>query len=78
MSPQETSRALAEFLKWAMEDGPFNGCDLDGGSVQDKAEELGLLKIEPYDEAKHGESEFDIDPGDDWYVLSDDVKELLK
>ncbi len=77
MTSQETARALAEFLKWCMENA-WTCCELDGADVHDKAEALGLLKIEPYDPEAHGESEFDIEPGDEWNSLSDDVKELLK
>lgn len=48
---------LAEFFRWAMENGPFDGCELDGGDVQEKAAALGL--IEP---AK---------AQDDWWVYTE-------
>lgn len=54
---QGSTTALAEFFRWAMENGPFNGCDLDGGGVQDKAASLGL--IEPAKDR------------DDWWVYTD-------
>jgi hypothetical protein len=55
-------------------EGPFDGCDLDGGSVQDKAEALGLIVKEPYDPAKHGDNDCDIEPGQDWFVFAPGLK----
>jgi hypothetical protein len=80
MNQHETARALAEFLKWALEDGAWQGLDLDGGDIEIKAGDLGLLIVVPYDPAVHGDGgfEFDIEPGDDWYELKDEVKALLK
>jgi hypothetical protein len=63
------SRAFA-FVSWAMVDGPWQGCDLDGLAVQEKAQELGLLTKTKYDPETHGESEFDCEPGDEWFVLN--------
>jgi len=34
---------LIEFAKWAIREHRDELCDLDGGSIQDKLEELGLL-----------------------------------
>ncbi|TWA89555.1 hypothetical protein [Bradyrhizobium stylosanthis] len=72
----EDASACAQFVKWALQEGPWQGGDLDGGSIQDKAEELCLIQKVPYDPKKHGESEFGAEPGDDWYVLSDAVAGL--
>ncbi len=68
-------QALREFFRWAMTEGPWDGCDLDGGDVQEKACKLGLIIKTKYDPAKHGEPpaafDFcDIEPGDDWYVIA--------
>jgi len=60
--------ALKQFFRWAMQEGPFDGCDLDGGGVQDKAEALGLIVKAKYDPAIHGEQ--DIDPGDEIFVFA--------
>lgn len=65
-----TMERLAEFAKWAIREGAFDGTDLDGGDIQDKAEELGILIRTKYDPAKHGESA-DVDPGDDWFEFAD-------
>lgn len=35
---------LAKFVHWALETGPFDGCELDGADVQAKAHELGLIE----------------------------------
>lgn len=62
--------SLAEFARWAIRESCFWGCDLDGGGVQEKAEALGLIVKELYDPGKHGETEYNIEPGDDWFVLA--------
>jgi len=35
---------LIAFARWAIEAHREDSCDLDGGSIQDKLEELGLLE----------------------------------
>lgn len=71
-----TPQAMAEFVKWAMQEGPWDGCDLDGYDVQSKALQLGLLVRTEYDPEKHGESEYGAEPGDDWYVLAPEITAL--
>jgi hypothetical protein len=72
-----TLEKLAEFARWALEDGSWVGHDLDGSDVERKALALGLIKEVKYDPGIHGESEIDIEPGDPWFVLSDDVTAVL-
>ncbi len=72
----DINRAMAAFVKWVMQVGPWEGCDLDGALVQDKAEQLGLLSKTKYDPEVHGEAEFDIAPGEDWFVLHPDIVAL--
>jgi hypothetical protein len=46
-------------------------CDLDCFEVQDLAEMCGILRKEPYDPERHGDEyadEYDVKPGDDYYV----------
>lgn len=62
---------LPEFIRWTIENGPFDGCDLDGGSVQDKAVACGILIETKYDPKKHGGSNVAV-KGDDWFVFSDE------
>lgn len=69
---------LAGFARWAIRTGPFDGCDLDGGDVQDKAVECGLLVSVPYDPEKHGELEFDAEPGESIYEFSPELKAALR
>ncbi len=64
-----TERALLDFFTWAMNEGPFDGCSLDGCDVQDKAENLGLIVSEKYDPTIHGEHS-DREEGDDIYVFA--------
>ena len=60
-----------EFAQWAIREGAWDGCDLDGAMIQQKAVELGIVKQVPYDPEVHGESEFDCPPGDPWFVFVD-------
>ena len=61
--------ALLQFFKWAIREGPWDGCDLDGAAIQDKAESLGLLIKTQYDAEKHG-VQSDFEDGDDFYVFA--------
>ena len=42
----------------------------DGGDVQDYLHDHGILTVEKYDPEKHGDSEYDVDYGDDWYAFA--------
>lgn len=44
---QDEIERLREFAQFVMTDGPWQGCDVDGGSAQDKAEKLGLIELRP-------------------------------
>lgn len=66
----ESRDALIKFFKWAMQEGPWEGGDLDGGSIQDKAESLGLIVKTKFDPAKHGDPYNDHGEGDDWYEFA--------
>ena len=59
---------LAEFARWCIEQC-FMGHDLDGGDVQAKAAQLGLLTETKYDPAIHGENDY-ADPGAQWFVFA--------
>ena len=61
---------LRQFSEYVIRESCWRGCDADGGAVQDKAEELGLLRKEPYSQERHGESEFHFEPGDDIFVFA--------
>lgn len=52
---QENAR-LRKFWERAR-DNAFEGCDMDGGEIQEVGLELGLLRSEPYDPIKHGDHE---------------------
>jgi len=60
---------LRAFVHWALSDGSWRGTSLDGGEIQDKAIELGLVVKTKYDNAIHGESA-EAEDGDDWYMLA--------
>jgi hypothetical protein len=68
---------LAEFVRWAVEDNCWHGYDLEGGDVEKKALALGLIKEVEYDPNIHGEAEIEVEPGDPWFVLNDDVVAVL-
>lgn len=59
--------AMAQFIMWCMNEGPWDGCDLHGGDVQDKAEELGLIVKTKFDPKIHGER-IEAKEGGDWFV----------
>ena len=73
--PNSAADALLKFFKWAMREGPFSGCDIDGASLQDKAESLGLLIATKYDPAKHGDHP-DFEGGEDFYEFSSSLAAL--
>ena len=52
---------------------PRGTAGLDPDCLRDDRDERHRL-----DPEKHGESEYDVEPGDDWYTLSDGVTEILK
>ena len=63
--------ALLTFFQWAMQEGPWEGGNLDGGTVQDKAESLGLIVSVPYDPDKHGAyNDCGCDAGDPWFEFA--------
>lgn len=64
------TRQLVEFFKWAMREGPWDGSDLDGDSVQDKAESLGLIVKTKFDPEKHDGPDWAFSPGDDYYEFA--------
>ena len=72
---EQTAASLSEFFSWATQVA-FDGCDLEGSDIQDKAHELGLLTLTAYDPDVHGPSNCDAEPGADWYVISDAVRAL--
>lgn len=70
--------ALKEFLRWAVREGAWEGNDLDGAAVQEKAQALGLIVKEAYDPEKHGEPVVDfveVEPGDDWFVFAPGISQ---
>lgn len=62
-NPMNTTRAMAEFVRWAMNEGPWEGLGLDGEDIQSKAESLGLIVRSP--------------DRSDWFVLSPGVVAAL-
>src|SRR3954469_3284268 len=54
----ERLTACAKFVVWAVNDGPWQGGDLDGLSIQEKAEELGLIAETKFDPAIHKASDW--------------------
>ncbi|MDB5656127.1 MAG: hypothetical protein JWQ94_3740 [Tardiphaga sp.] len=63
------------FVKWALQEGPWSGGDLDGAGVQDMAESLGLIVSVPYDPEKHGAyNDYGCDVGDPWFEFAPGLK----
>ena len=67
---------MGEFVRWCVQEGPWEGNDLDGADVQRKAVECGLLTETKYDPALHGEADEWVEAGDAWYVFCDELKAL--
>ena len=77
MDPKDIDARCREFVRWAIREACWDGCDLDGGAVQDMAKDLGLIQCEPFNPEKHDASsvDYDVEPGEDWYSF---VPELEK
>ena len=71
----KVEKALAAFAKWAI-DQVNQGYDLDTDDVYQKAIELNLVIVTAYDSEVHGD-EIDAKPGEDIYILSDEVRAML-
>lgn len=52
------------FIQWCLENGPFDGCELDGADVQEKAAALGLIERST--------------ERPDWWLYSDKMKALKR
>jgi hypothetical protein len=75
----DVAKNCARFIQWALQEGPWQGGDLDGGAVQDKAEALGLIVSVPYDPEKHGAyNDYGCDEGDPWFEFSPDLIALIR
>jgi hypothetical protein len=59
------------FAQWAIREGAWDGCDLDGGAIQQKAVELGIIRETTYDPAIHGPNEWDVEPGEQWFIFAE-------
>lgn len=71
LEPNETALNCARFVRWALQEGPWQGDDLDGSEVQEKAESLGLIVSVPYDPEKHGaDNNYGCDAGESWFEFS--------
>ncbi len=68
--PTTEIERLRDFVAWALREGAWSGGDLNGGDIQDIAEQNGLIRKVPYDPDAHGPNDVDAEPGDDWYVLA--------
>jgi hypothetical protein len=69
---------LKQFAQWAIKDGPWNGCHLDGFEIQEKAVELGLVEKRIANEMNADEWR-DIDGveeiGDTFYVFTEATRQ---
>lgn len=69
------SDKMREFCRWVIRESCFDGCDIDGGSVQEKATALGLLEPtvmtkEMVESGLYGEG----DVGDRVFVFAGPIK----
>lgn len=75
LSEKDQIGMLKEFIRWMITQA-FEGCEIAGSDAQDKAVEYGILVKVAYDPDLHGDSDIDIEVGDEWFVYSDDFKRL--
>jgi hypothetical protein len=67
----ETAVNCARFVRWALQEGSWQGGDLGGDQIQEMAESLGLIVSVPYDPEKHGAyNDYGCDAGDPWFEFS--------
>ena len=58
------------FAKWCLEEGPWQGCDLDGGDTQAAALKFGIIKQVSYNPKVHGETtDCYVESGDPWFIM---------
>lgn len=73
---QQVPDPAAQFVMWAMLEGSWQGCNIDGGAAQDKAVALGLIVQTLYDPEKHGHDAH-CEPGETWFVPSETLLAAL-
>ena len=66
---------LSAFARWAVMNGPFQGCDLDGSQIQDEAVRYGIIEETVYDQEIHGDANCEV--GDKYFVFTEDFKNAL-
>lgn len=69
-------KRLAEFVGLAF-DASFDGCDLDGGTIQDFGVRCGLLVNVEFDPEKHDDGGIGLEPGDDFFEYAPDFRTAL-
>lgn len=71
MATKANIDALKQFARTVIREFAWEGAE-GGDDVQEIAAKLGLIVRVPggYDPKKHGESEYDAEPGDDWFVFA--------
>jgi hypothetical protein len=52
------------FARWCIKEAA--GSDVDGCALQERAIKCGIVREVPYDPEKHGENDYDAEPGDPW------------
>lgn len=73
----EQLRSCAKFVIWAMNEGPWEGGDLDGSEIQDKAESLGLIVETKFDPEKHKAADWAApEAGEPWFTLDEAIFSL--
>lgn len=65
------ANSLVEFARWAIAEGAWQGGDLEGGDIQNKAHKLGLIELVPggYNPEVHGEDDY-AELGDPYFTFA--------
>jgi hypothetical protein len=68
-SSMTTTDDYKAFAEWVIRTGCWEGCGLNGGEIQDKALEFGIIEKVDYDPAVHGPNNVGAEPGASWFVF---------
>lgn len=73
----EWAARCAKFVIWAMNEGPWQGTDLPGDVIQDKAQEIGLISETKFDPEKHKAPDW-VSPeaGESWFTIDQAIFSL--
>jgi hypothetical protein len=67
---------LWDFARWVLAQA-FDGMDLGGDEIQERALALGLIRKTAYDPERHGNRGHMFEPGDPWFEFAGPLEDRL-